>query len=150
MVLENPYWKLVKICRQCFIFYLTDYTLNTWCVWWLPFASLICVVSFLVIFVLLAVLGPLHLHTIKPFLPSFLSWFHSHEKRYQALSHFTVRTIKPFPPSFLTHVRKDTRPSPALLYCKQWKAGWWDLAGNPRLISKYWGTRHPQKYALWI
>ena len=39
-----------------------------------------------------AVLGPLHPHTItcKPFLPSFLSRSHSREKRYQALSRFTV------------------------------------------------------------
>ena len=37
-----------------------------------------------------AVLGPLHPRTIKPFLPSFLSRRHSREKRYQALSRFTV------------------------------------------------------------
>ena len=28
--------------------------------------------------------------TIKPFLPSFLYWCHSHEKRYQALSRFSI------------------------------------------------------------
>ena len=39
---------------------------------------------------LFAVLGPLHPRTIKPFLPSFLSRRHSREKRYQALSRFTV------------------------------------------------------------
>ena len=37
-----------------------------------------------------AVLGPLHPSTIKPFLPYFLSRRHSREKRYQALSRFTV------------------------------------------------------------
>ena len=39
---------------------------------------------------LFAVLGPVHPRTIKPFLPSFLSRRHSREKRYQALSRFTV------------------------------------------------------------
>ena len=39
---------------------------------------------------LFAVLGPVHPRTIKPFLPSFLSWRHSREKRYQALSHFSI------------------------------------------------------------
>ena len=39
---------------------------------------------------LFAVLGPVHPRTIKPFLPSFLSWHHSREKRYQALSSFSV------------------------------------------------------------
>ena len=39
---------------------------------------------------LFAVLGLVHPHTIKPFLPSFLSWRPSREKRYQALSCFSV------------------------------------------------------------
>ena len=39
---------------------------------------------------LFAVLDPLHPRTIKPFLPSFLSRRHSCEKRYQALSRFSV------------------------------------------------------------
>ena len=39
---------------------------------------------------LFAVLGPLHPRTIKPFLLFFLSRRHSREKRYQALSRFTV------------------------------------------------------------
>ena len=36
--------------------------------------------------------GPrlVHPRTIKPFLPSFLSWWHSREKRYQALSRFSI------------------------------------------------------------
>ena len=42
---------------------------------------------------LFAVLGPLHPCTIKPFLPSFLSRRHSREKRYQALSRFTVLIV---------------------------------------------------------
>ena len=37
-----------------------------------------------------AVLGTVLPCTIKPFLPSFLSWRHSCEKRYQALSCFSV------------------------------------------------------------
>ena len=37
-----------------------------------------------------AVLGPVDPHTIKPFLSSFLSRRHPHEKRYQALSRFSV------------------------------------------------------------
>ena len=41
---------------------------------------------------LLAVLGLVRPHTIKLFLPSILSWRHSHEKRYQALSCFSVLT----------------------------------------------------------
>ena len=39
---------------------------------------------------LFAVLGPVRPRTIKPFLPPFLSRRHSREKRYQALSRFTV------------------------------------------------------------
>ena len=39
---------------------------------------------------LFVVLGPVCPHTNKPFLPSFLSRHHSHEKGYQALSRFTV------------------------------------------------------------
>ena len=42
---------------------------------------------------LFAVLGPVRPRTIKPFLPSFLSWRHSREKRYQALSRFTVLKV---------------------------------------------------------
>ena len=37
-----------------------------------------------------AVLRPVQPHTIKPFLPSFLSWCHSCKKRYQTLSRFSV------------------------------------------------------------
>ena len=41
----------------------------------------------------LLVLGPVRPRTIKPFLPFFLSWRHSLEKRYQALSRFTVLQV---------------------------------------------------------
>ena len=40
--------------------------------------------------VLFAVLGPVHPRTVKLFLPSFLSQRHSREKRYQALSNFSI------------------------------------------------------------
>ena len=42
---------------------------------------------------LFAVLDPVHPHTIKPFLPSFLSWHQSHKKRYHALSRFLVLQV---------------------------------------------------------
>ena len=42
---------------------------------------------------LYTVLGLVRPCTIKPFLPSFLSWHHPHEKRYQALSRFTVLEV---------------------------------------------------------
>ena len=38
----------------------------------------------------LALLGSMRPCTIKPFLPPFLSWRHSCEKRYQALSRFSI------------------------------------------------------------
>ena len=43
----------------------------------------------------------------------------------QQFSRARLRSIKPFLPHDVTHVRKCTRPSPALPYCKQWEAGRW-------------------------
>ena len=72
------------------MYYSTNYTLNAWCVQHSPPTSKINVVSYLVAtLVLLSVLGLAHHCTVKPFLPSFLSC-HSREKRYQALSSFSV------------------------------------------------------------
>ena len=76
----------------------TDYKLNPQCVRRLPPGSYVRVVGYLV-----------------PWLFS-LFWAQCGHTQLNPFYH-------PFYPD-VTHVRKDTRPSPALLYWKRRKAGW--------------------------
>ena len=60
----------------------------------------------------------------------------------------TVSLYHPFYPD-VTHVRKDTRPSPAFPYYKQWKAGWGlgmrleSLATSKSKSRQAWKGRQP-------
>ena len=91
----------LEICRTnrvCFMYYSTDYTLNTWCVQHSPPTSQISVVSYLVPWLCL------------------LFWAQRTHAQLNTFYHH------PFYPD-VTHVRKDTRPPPAFPYCKRWKDG---------------------------
>ena len=106
-------WQMAKTCRtnrQCFLYCSTEYMLNTLCVRQSPPTSYIRVVNYLVPRLFFVVLGPVHPCTIKPDLPSFLS--------------------------SVTHMRKDTRPSPALLTeaTESW-AGLDKKANNMSILS---------------
>ena len=92
---------MAKICRNNrlhFAYCSTDNTLNTRCVRQSPPTSYVCVVSYLVPWLFLLFWAQCTHAQLNPFYHPFYS--------------------------DVTHVRKDTRPSPALLYWKRWKAGW--------------------------
>ena len=99
---------------------LPDYTLNAWCVRQSPPLPRYKLPG------TFADQGPVCPHTLKPFLPSFLSWRQSHGKRYQALTCSTVKQERAwylFPCDWRQDRKDGRKGTHALPYWKWGKPG---------------------------